>query len=270
MASAIRRGIALTMLLLLPLIAACDNQSTTVTLNVFAAASLKRAFDQAGMDFMKNHANVNVTFNYGGSNALAAQIIQGAAADVFASANATQMQNVVMANDISQSAVQNFVHNRLVVITPKASAGASDKVMTLQDLAKPGVKLILAAKGVPAGDYALQFLSKASNDPTFGANYQKNVLANVVSYETDVEAVVSKVALGEADAGIVYTSDAATNPTSLMPISIPDALNVIATYPIAPLKASMHSDVANQFIAYILSSAGQATLMQFGFIPIAS
>jgi molybdate transport system substrate-binding protein len=248
------------------LLVGCDGGTSQVTLTVDAAASLKGAFDQAAKDFMSSHSNVNVVFNYGGSNTLAAQIIQGANVDIFASANTTQMQNVVQAKDVNQSAVQVFAHNRLVVITPAASAGAPDKVKTLQDLATPGVKIILAAKGVPAGDYALTFLSKASSDPAFGATYEKAVLANVVSYEADVETVVSKVVLGEADAGIVYTSDAATNPTSLTSITIPDNLNVIADYPIAPIAASMNGTVANEFIAYILSSAGQATLTKYGFI----
>jgi molybdate transport system substrate-binding protein len=251
------------------LLASCDSTSGQTTLNVYAAASLKGAFDQAASDFMKMHSDVQVVFNYGGSNTLAAQIIQGAPVDVFASANTTQMQNVVQAKDVNASAVQIFAHNRLVVITPKAGPGATAKVQTLQDLANPGVKIILAAKGVPAGDYAITFLGKASSDPTFGSSYQTKVLANVVSYETDVEVVVSKVQLGEADAGIVYTSDAATN-QGVASITIPDTLNVIADYPIAPIASSANGTVANEFISYILSTAGQATLTKYGFIAAGS
>lgn len=262
------------LLLAVPLVlASCENGSSQgITLNVYAAASLKGAFDQAGKDFMSSHANVNVVFAYGGSNALAAQIIQGASADVFASANSTQMQNVVKANDVNPGDVKIFAHNRLVVITPNVTTGSggSAKVKTLQDLADSGVKILLAAKGVPAGEYALMFLNKASSDPSFGADYQKKVLANVVSYEADVETVVSKVMLGEADAGIVYTSDAATNPTSLTPISIPDNLNVVADYPIAPIASSMQGTLAKEFISYILSSAGRATLTKYGFITAGS
>ncbi len=262
------RLMALLLLLALPVgIAACGSTQPTgpVTLNVFAAASLEGAFNEAGQAFTQAHPGVNVTFNYGGSNTLVTEIIQGAPADVFASADQTQMTNAIQGGVVAQNAAQVFVHNRLVVITPKGDT----KVAQLQDLANPGVKIILAASAVPVGKYALTFLDNASKDPTFSPDYKTKVLANVVSYEQDVKSVFTKIELGEADAGIVYTSDYIADAgakNALTQITIPSNLNVPATYLLAPVKASANAALANQFVAYILSSAGQAIMVKYGFI----
>jgi molybdate transport system substrate-binding protein len=237
--------------------------TTPVTLNVFAAASLQAAFTKIGTQFQAAHSNVTVTFNFAGSDALATQINQGAPADVFASANATQMNVVVKAGGIDGTAAKTFAHNRLVVVYPKDNPA---KLSTLQDLAKPGIKVVLAAKTVPVGQYALDFLTKASADPSFGASYKDNVLKNVVSYEADVKSVLAKVSLGEADAGIVYITDAETKADSTATIDIPDALNSIATYPIGVVKASKNAGTAQQFVDYVVGSDGQAVLAQYGFV----
>jgi molybdate transport system substrate-binding protein len=236
---------------------------SSVTLKVFAAASLKGSFTKIGTQFTALHPNVTFSFNFAGSDALAAQINQGAPADVFASANNKQMTVAVTGGQIDSSSIQVFAHNRLVVIIPTSNPG---NIHTLQDLAKPGVNIVLAAKTVPAGQYALQFLMKASADPSFGSSYQANVLKNVKSYQPDVTSVLTQVALGQADAGIVYTTDAATQPTKLTAIAIPDNLNVIATYPIAPVKSSTAASTAQQFIAYVVASDGQSVLASFGFL----
>nr|MBA3826962.1 molybdate ABC transporter substrate-binding protein [Ktedonobacterales bacterium] len=257
----LRRTLMLLMVALPLALAACGGSSSAapatsptgapITLNVFAAASLTGAFKDAIRAFEKTHTNVTVVPNFGGSNTLAQQITNGAPADVFASANTTQMTVVVTGGAVDQGAVKNFARNKLVIITPKANIG---KITQPQDLAKAGLKIVLGAKGVPVGDYGVQFLANASKDPSYGAAYQANVLKNVVSYETDVKAVLNKVQLGEADAGIVYTTDAATAAGAVSQITIPDTLNVIATYPIAPIKASAHLDVANQFVSAILAA----------------
>jgi molybdate transport system substrate-binding protein len=234
-----------------------------VTLKVFAAASLKGAFTKMGTQFTALHSNVAFSFNFAGSDALAAQINQGAPADVFASANNKQMSVAVTGGQIDSTSIQVFAHNRLVVVIPTSNPG---NIHTLQDLAKPGVKVVLAASTVPAGQYAVQFLTQASADPSFGSSYKANVLKNVKSYQTDVTSVLTQVALGQADAGIVYTTDAATQPTTLTTIAIPDTLNVIATYPIAPVKSSKAASTAQQFIAYVVSSDGQSVMASFGFL----
>lgn len=265
------------LLLLVGALSACGNGSTSsssgtptatlgppVTLNVFAAASLTNAFNTIGKQYHQLHPNVTVTFNYGGSQALATQITQGAPADVFASANQTQMNVVVKGGEVDASTSKVFVHNLLVVIYPKSNPG---NITKLQDLANPGLKIVLADKSVPAGQYALDYLSKASADSSFGSSYQANVTKNVVSYETDVETVVTKVAQGEADAGIVYTTDALANKSQLGEIAIPANLQTEAAYPIAPIKGSKNAATAQQFIDYIFSSDGQAILtQQYGFI----
>lgn len=269
-----RSALFAVLLLLVGTLSACGNSATTsgnptatlgppVTLNVFAAASLTNAFNDIGKQFQKLHPNVTVTFNYAGSQALATQINQGAPADVFASANQTQMNVVVQGGEVDASSSKVFVHNLLVVIYPKNNPG---NITKLQDLANPGLKIVLADKSVPAGQYALDYLSKASADPSFGSSYQANVTKNVVSYETDVETVVTKVAQGEADAGIVYTTDALANKSQLGEIDIPANLQTEATYPIAPIKGSRNAATAQQFVAYVLSSDGQAILKQYGFI----
>jgi molybdate transport system substrate-binding protein len=237
--------------------------SSHMTLNVFAAASLKEAFTDIQVKFQATHPGVAVTYNFGGSDTLATQISQGAPADVFASANVKQMNVVVQSGAVDAASVKTFAHNRLVVILPKANPA---DLHTLQDLSKPNVKLDLAAATVPVGQYALDFLAKASTDPAFGAEYKASVLKNVVSYETDVKMVLSKVALGEADAGIVYTTDAATNSDAIGTIAIPDSLNTIAIYPIASVQSSTRADAATQYVAYVTSTEGQAILARYGFL----
>jgi molybdate transport system substrate-binding protein len=264
-------GFCLTALILLALaLSACGGSSGTggtsaspVTLNVFAAASLQAAFTKIGTQFHAAHSNVTTTFNFAGSDALATQINQGAPADVFASANAAQMDVVVKAGSVGGTQAKTFAHNRLVVVIPKNNPG---QIATLRDLAESGKKVVLAAKTVPVGGYALTFLTKASGDPSFGSSYRANVLKNVVSYEADVKSVLAKVSLGEADAGIVYTTDAATAASTTTTLDIPDALNVIAMYPIAPVKASKNATVAQQFVDYVAGPDGQAVLASYGFV----
>jgi molybdate transport system substrate-binding protein len=141
----------------------------------------------------------------------------------------------------------------------------SADLKTLADLSKPGLKIVLAAKEVPVGNYAAQALGKL--DASLGAGFRDKVVANVVSYENDVKQVVAKVQLGEADAGIVYTSDAVAAP-DLKKIELPADSNVAARYPLAALTQSKNSELARSFIAAVLSADGQAILQRWGFAPI--
>jgi molybdate transport system substrate-binding protein len=228
-----------------------------------AAASLTASFQEIGKQFESQHPGVKVAFNFAGSQQLAQQIAQGAPADVFASANKSQMDAAVKTGRISQDAARVFVTNRLVVIYPKANPA---KIASLQDLAKPGIKIDLAAKEVPVGQYALEFLDKASKDAQFTASYKDDVLKNVVSYEENVKSVLTKISLGEADAGIVYTTDAAVaTPDSIGQLEIPDAYNVIASYPIAAIQDSKNAELAGAFVELVLSPAGQEALAKYGF-----
>jgi molybdate transport system substrate-binding protein len=238
-----------------------------ITLTVFAAASLTEAFTDISNQFelYNKEADVDVVLNFSGSQVLSQQIKQGASFDVFASANQAQMDVAATSNRVSPSTV--FVLNRLVVIYPTANPGG---VKELKDLAKPGLKLVLAAKAVPVGQYSLDFLTKASADPTYGATFINDVLKNVVSYEDNVRQVLAKVALGEADAGIVYTTDVLGSDSSkVVKIKIPDNLNTIARYPIAYATDAKNAYWARAFYRFVLSRDGQRTLSKYGFIMAA-
>lgn len=238
--------------------------STPRTLTVYAAASLTGAFGDIGKAVEAANPGVTVKFSFAGSQILRTQIEQGAPADVFASADYTNMDPLVSENLVAAGVLKDFVTNLLIVILPPQNPA---NVQSLQDLAKPGLKLILADPSVPVGKYARQALTNMSNDPTFGTDFSTKVLANVVSNETDVKQVVSKVDLGEGDAGIVYVTDASAAP-DLKTISIPSNYNVIAHYPIAALAKAPNADLAAAFVAYVLSSDGQAALKKWGFTPV--
>jgi len=240
------------------------NESTELV--VFAAASLTEAFTELGQRFEAEHPGVTVIFNFAGSQQLAQQLSAGAPADVFASANSQQMAVAIESGRVVSGAPQAFVRNRLVVIYPEDNPAG---LVELKDLAQPDLKLVLAAKEVPAGQYALDFLDKAAQAAAFGATFKDDVLKNVVSYEENVRSVLSKVMLGEADAGIVYTSDSSgANADQVGRIDIPDPLNTVASYPIAAIGDSAHPDLAAAFITLALSPLGQAVLTQYGFISV--
>lgn len=234
-------------------------------LTVFAAASLSEAFKEIGQRFEAASPGAKVTFNFAGSDQLATQISQGAPADVFASANNKQMDVVIQAGEVISGTERTFVRNRLVVVYPSDNPA---NLQTLKDLAKPGLKLVLANRSVPVGAYALDVLAKASKLPEYTASYSPTVLANVVSYEENVKAVLSKVRLGEADAGIVYTTDAASaGEGAVGRLDIPDALNTVASYPIAATKSAPNPALAQQFVAFVLGPDGQQILVKYGFVP---
>ena len=233
-------------------------------LTVFAAASLTDSFNQIKADLEAAHEGLTITYNFAGSPALVTQLIEGAPADVFASASNAQMTNAVNAGVISrQPAV--FTQNRLAVVVPADNPAG---VQSPADLAKDGLKLVLAQAEVPVGMYARQSICAAGqNTATYGEGFVAAVGANVVSEEDNVNAVLTKVQLGEADAGIVYTTDVTADVAGdVTLIEIPAEINVIAAYPIAPVEGG-DAELAAAFIAYVLGPDGQATLEEFGFEP---
>jgi molybdate transport system substrate-binding protein len=240
-------------------LAGCGGGGTgrSTELVVFAAASLTGAFEEIGTDFEAQHegASVDVVFNFGPSDGLATQIQEGAPADVFASASGRWMDAV--AEDPGVSERTDFVRNRLVVLVPADNPAGIEGI---EDLAREGVKLVLAAEDVPAGTYAREALGNAG--------VLDAAMANLVSNEEDVKAVVQKVLLGEADAGIVYVTDVTDAVAAdVRAIDIPDEVNVIATYPIAVVVGSDQADLAGRFVAHVLAD-GQATLETAGFLPV--
>jgi molybdate transport system substrate-binding protein len=172
----------------------------------------------------------------------------------------------VQAGRILPAEPQVFAHNRLVVIYPEGNPAKLEK---LQDLAQHGVRLVLGTAESPIGYYSLDFLDRASQDPAFGGQFKPDVLDNVVSYEQNVKAVLAKVQLGEGDAGIVYVSDvSAENAGQIGVLDIPDPLNPVATYLVAPIVDSAQPELAQAFIRLVLSPNGQEILVRHGFLPI--
>jgi molybdate transport system substrate-binding protein len=235
------------------------------TVTVFAAASLTDAFKEMGNALETANPGANIAFNFAGSQALRTQLQQGAKADVFASADEKNMTGAQQDGTIV-SEPRTFVQNQLVVIVPaRNGAGINEP----KDLAKPGVKLVLAQKDVPVGNYSRQILDRMSQDPAYGSDFAAKVLANLVSEETNVKAVLSKVQLDEADAGFVYSSDVTPAVRDAVKvIESPDQFNVIAKYPIATVKDGQNQAGGQAFIDYVLSPAGQQTLKKYGFIPV--
>jgi molybdate transport system substrate-binding protein len=237
--------------------------STSVTLNVFAAASLSESFKEIASFYHQAHPSITIKPAYNGSQLLEQQIANGAPADVFASADVANMTKANNAGLINPSQV--FVKNRLVMIIPVSNPG---KITSLKDLARKGVKIDLEAPTVPAGNYSRKALVNLSRSPAYGSGYNRAVLANVVSQEDNVKAVVQKVQLGEADAGFVYRTDVTKAVASkLTVIDIPDPYNVIAQYPIAVVKSSTHASDAQAFVTFVLSADGQAIMKKYNFIP---
>ena len=240
-----------------------DQLPVTGELTVFAAASLTEPFTEIGKRLELSHPGLKVVYNFGGSQALRTQLEQGAQADVFASADAVQMEQAKKSN-VVQGESSVFVKNRLVVIVPKENKA---KVTTFCDLGKPGLKLDLANANVPVGNYSHQAFSKANI--ACGPDFGQSALKNLVSEEENVKQVVTKVQLGEVDAGIVYISDVTPKVSaSVSTVAIPDNANQIATYPIALTKEARNRAAAQVFIDFVLSAEGQAILKAHSFIPL--
>jgi molybdate transport system substrate-binding protein len=232
-------------------------------LTVFAAASLTDAFNEIGQEFQKANPGVTPKFNFAASTALRTQLEQGAKADLFASADQVQMDNAKKAG-VVEGEDRLFVKNKLVAIHPGNNPA---NIQSHQDLARPGIKIVLTDANVPIGAYARSALQKMSADPQYGADFGQKVLANLRSEEANVRAVVTKVQLGEADAAIVYASDVTPQVSGqVKSILIPDQFNTIATYPIAVVKDAPNKAAAQAFIAFVRSRQGQEILRKHNFI----
>ena len=226
-----------------------SSSGSSVTINVFAASSLTGAFTKLGAQFTRSHPGVKVVFSFAGSQSLVAQLQQGAPVDVFASADGTTMDKV---RDLV-GAPQTFAANKLEIVVP---IGNPQHIVGLAGLARGDLKVVLAAAEVPAGKYAAQVLAA------------QHVTVKPVSLEDSVKGVVTKISLGEADAGIAYVTDVAAAKGQVDGVKIPDAQNVVATYPIAAVKASEHPTEAQAFIDLVVSSQGQQLLHGYGFLPV--
>ena len=218
------------------------------TITVFAAASLTDTFAEVGEAFEEANPGVTVEFNFAGSSALREQILAGAPADVFASANTSNMDQVVEAGAAEDPAP--FVENQLQIVVP---AGNEAGVTGLADFANADLFIGLCAEEVPCGDFGREALANAGVTPSIDTN------------EPDVRSLLTKVEAGELDAGIVYRTDVLAAGDAVEGIDIPADQDVIAVYPIAALSASGNAGAAAAFVAFVLSDEGQAILASYGF-----
>ncbi|HEY1904869.1 MAG TPA: molybdate ABC transporter substrate-binding protein [Myxococcaceae bacterium] len=227
------------------------------TLTVFAATSLRDAFGSLGAAFEREHPGAKVQFNFAGSQELRTQIENGAPADVFASADHKHMDAAHKAGLVD--APRPFANNAPVIVVP---ADNPAKVASLKDLASVK-RLVIGTPEVPIGYYTLQILDKAKAQ--YGADFPARVQARVVSRELNVRQVLTKVSLGEADAGIVYRTDARCAGDKVKVVEIPAELNVLAEYPIATVTKAPHPTLARAWVALVTGPAGQAALKDAGF-----
>ena len=249
---------------LLPILFGCsesvsskDGEASALT--VYAASSLTEVFGQLKTDFEEGNPGTEVQLNFAGSSTLLTQLKQGAPADVFASADEAKMDDAVREGLVQ--APQTFARNRLTVIVPAANPAG---IESYRDLAKPSITLVLAQDEVPVAQYAKESLTKAN--AVYGSDFSERVLSNVASREVDVKAAAQRVAVGDADATIVYTSD--TTPDlreRAETIEIPEELNVVATYPITVLEGAQSPELAQQWVDLVLSDEGQRVLESYGF-----
>ena len=228
-----------------------DSEPTAGSITVLAAASLTEAFGELGRAFHDAYPATDVRFSFGASSTLAQQAIEGAPADVFASADEPNMAKVADAGAADASSVAVFARNRLALLVGR---GNPKGITGLADVARPDVVFVSCAAEVPCGRFAAEALTRAG----FSASPR--------SYEENVKAVVAKVSLGEADAGIVYATDARAVAGAADTVDIPDAHNVVAAYPIAVLRQSKRRAVAEAFRGYVLSGAGRGILARHGFL----
>ncbi|MFF4438719.1 molybdate ABC transporter substrate-binding protein [Streptomyces sp. NPDC001621] len=220
------------------------------TVTVFAAASLKESFTTLGKEFEKQHPGTKVSFNFGGSDALAASITSGAPADVFAAASPKTMAIVTDRKD-AVGAPATFVRNQLEIATVP---GNPHKVASLKDLTKSGLKVVLCDKTVPCGAAAQKALDAGGLKLT------------PVSYEQDVKGALNKVQLKEADAAVVYKTDVKAAGGKVEGVEFPESAKAINDYPIALLKNAEHAETAKAFIALVQSAEGQQVLSKAGFL----
>ena len=249
-------ALALTASLSLGL-AACGSDSDgggsadggTTTLTVYAAASLTSTFEQIGKEFEAEHDGVKVEFDFGGSSDLVTQITEGAPADVFASADTANMDKLVD-GDLADGDPQDFATNTLEIATPPDNPAG---VSSFQDLAKKGLQLVICAPEVPCG----------AATQTMADNL--GVTLSPVSEEQSVTDVLAKVTSGEADAGVVYVTDVKAAGDAVTGVTFPESGDVVNTYPIVPVADSLQSDLASEFVDFVLGDTGQGILQDAGF-----
>ncbi len=228
-------------------------------LSVLAASSLAEAFQDLARGFEAIHPSVDVKLTFAGSQVLRLQIEQGAAVDVFASANESHMQSLIAAGHVTGPRV--FAHNELVIIVPPSNPAS---INAFADLRKAS-RIVIGTDNVPVGIYTREVLDRAASE--LGSEFVEEVRKRVVSEESNVRLVRAKVEMGEADAAVVYRTDAAASEgVSIVPI--PASLNVRASYPVGTGARAPHPRQAEQFVTYVFSDAGREALRRHGFVTV--
>lgn len=243
------RALSLLAALVFTLTAGCAKEPAADSLMVFAAASLRATFTEIGAQFEQHHPGTRVEFSFAGSSDLATQLTQGARADVFASADSTNMDKVAAAGLLAGAPV-NFASNTLTIAVAPGNPG---NIKTIRDLTRPGVSAVVCAPQVPCGS-ATRKVEQAAG-----------IELSPVSEESSVTDVLNKVTSGQADAGIVYVTDAREAGARVTAVPIPEGADVVNVYPIAPLKDSVHRDRAQEFVDAVIGEAGQQVLAAAGF-----
>lgn len=242
-------------MILAPLLLLVGARSGADTLNVFAAASLREAFTTIAASYEREQEGVKVNLNFAGSQVLAAQIDGGAPADVFASADQKNLDKI----EYRVGSRKVFAKNRLAIVFRTGLPA----IKSISDFAKVK-RIVVADRTVPVGTYTETFLTKAAKHN--GQRWLTEIRSKIVSYEQDVKAVLVKVKLGEADAGIVYSSDALTAGTSVVCVDVPPEFNVLAEYPAAVPKSAVNSKGGEEFIRFLLNKKSQDVLRANGFV----
>lgn len=245
-------GVALAILLSVALISGCSSEkssSSNAKIIVFAAASLKKSFTEISERFKTDNPGTDVEFSFAGSSDLVTQLTQGATADVFASADTKNMQKATQGGLVAGDPV-NFASNTLTIAV---APGNPKNIHSFQDLTTPGLNVVVCAPQVPCGS-ATQKVEQATG-----------VKLTPVSEESQVTDVLNKVETGQADAGLVYVTDAMAAGNKVTAVPFPEAAGAVNTYPIAVLKGSKNADVARKFVDLVTGDAGQKILSAAGF-----
>ena len=245
-----------------PAPSAAASSAAPASLTIYGAASLKAVLAKVQTTYQTSNPGTTLAISTDSSSALETKIEQGAPADVFLSADTANPQKLVD-KGLAAGTVTKFAGNLLTIIVPTAHPAG---IQTPADLAKAGVKIITCGDTVPIAKYAAQLVANLAKQPGYPADFVAQYTANIVSKEDNVAAVVSKIGLGEGDAGVVYMTDAKTS-TAVTAIPVPDAANVPATYGGVVVKASSNVAAAQAFLAWLAGPDGQAILASFRFLP---
>ncbi len=233
-----------------------------ITLTVFAASSLATALTELGTLYEAQNEGVTIRLSFAGSQTLRTQIQDGASADIFVSANWSQMEALLGSEQIREENIVDFTSNTLAVVLPSSNDRGLE---TLDDLTEPGVKIVIGTEEVPVGNYTRQALEKLNSHPDLGPDYSKQLMTNIVSTEQSVRQIVTKVQLGEIDAAFVFVSNLVSAGDDVIPISIPAEYNVKASYYIVPIAQRANVDASVAFIDFLSTDEAKTILTKWGF-----